>query len=531
MPSGRVFYFSAALTLCLLAASGTLLSGQQRTIHADVSRVTAPHSRVPLRCIGAGRANEGLRADWQQQLSTVQQEIGFDYIRMHGILHDDMGVYKEDAKGNPEFNFQYVDTLYDALLAMHIRPFVELTFMPSALASGPQTVFWWKGNITPPRDPAKWSALIRAFMAHMKERYGQQEIEQWYYEVWNEPDLHNGFFTGSLDDYMALYKNTALAIKAECPKCRVGGPASAIPYAFEEAFEKYVVANHVPADFVATHAYGVKQGYLDKDNTAGTILDADLNSVSGRMQHSRELLAKSGRPQMELHFTEWSSAYTPTDFMHDQYHQASFILDKIRRATPWVDSLSYWTFTDIFEEGGPRFTPFHGGFGLMNLQGIKKPAYFAFRFLNQLGNEDLTTDDAQSWITRSADGSIQALLWDYTPVVPPTGQIDQIFYNQDLPSAAKGTLRLELNHLPSARYKVSLWQTGYQHNDAFTAWLKMGSPHQLTPAQTTQLRAAASGNPEKTEEIQVSNERCTLEFPLHANDVFLVVLTPIKAGK
>ncbi len=489
--------FQRTAVLGLFACTSALLPAQTRTVEADLSHITGPHTRVPLRCIGAGRANEGLRADWQQQLATVQREIGFQYIRFHGILHDDMGVYKEDRQGHPEYNFQYVDALYDALLKLHIRPFVELTFMPSALASGPQTVFWWKGNITPPKDPAKWNALIRAFTAHMLQRYGADEVQQWYFEVWNEPDLHDGFFTGSLDDYLALYKNTAEAIKAECPHCRVGGPASAIGYGFEEAFEKYVVANNVPADFVSTHAYGVKQGYLDKDGTAGTVLDPDPNSVSGRMQHSRDLLAHSGRPDMQLHFTEWSSAYTPSDPMHDQYHQASFILDKIKRASPFVDSMSYWTFTDIFEEAGPRFTPFHGGFGLINLEGIRKPAFFAYRFLHQLGTQDIASNDPQSWITRSADGSVQALVWDYTPIVPPTGQNDQTFYKNDLPSTSKGTLHLQLDHLPRGTYKVATYAIGYGHNDAYTAYLHMGAPPQLTRDQVTQLNAASSRRPRK----------------------------------
>jgi xylan 1,4-beta-xylosidase len=497
---------------------------QTRLVRADVSHTIGPHATVPFRCIGAGRANEGLRADWQQQLATVQQELGFDYIRMHGILHDDMGVYKEDKKGNPEINFQNVDALYDALLKMHIRPFVELSFMPSALASGTRTIFWWKGNVTPPKDPAKWAVLIRAFVAHYRERYGAEEIKKWYWEVWNEPDLRNGFFTGTLEDYLALYKNTAEAVKAECPACRVGGPASAIPYAFEEAFEKYVVANNVPAEFVATHAYGVKQGFLDADGSSGTILDPDPDAVSGRMQHSRELLAKSGRPNMELHFTEWSSAYTPTDFMHDQYHQASYILDKIKRATPYVDSMSYWTFTDIFEEGGPRFEPFHGGFGLMNLEGIRKPSYFAYRFLRQLGEQDVSSDDAQSWVTRSADGSVQALVWDYTPIVPPKGETDQSFYRKDLPPANKGTLRIELGQLPAGRYSVSTYAIGYQKNDAYTAYLRMGAPSQLTQAQVQALDKIASGAPVEQSVIDHPGGAFVREMPLRQNDVFLVVL-------
>jgi len=523
-------HIATVALLGVFALSG-MAGAQTRTVQADITRVSGPHTQVPLLVVGAGRANEGLRADWQDQLSTVQDEIGFQYIRMHGILHDDMGVYREDAHGNPEYNFQYVDVLYDALLKRHIRPFVELTFMPAKLASGPQTIFWWKGNITPPKDSAKWSALIHAFVAHLQQRYGAEEIQKWYFEVWNEPDLRNLFFTGSLDDYLALYKNTAEAVKAECPACRVGGPASAMPVTFEEAFEHYVVANNVPADFVASHAYGVKQGFLDADGTAGTILDPDPDSVSGRMRHSRETLQKSGRPAMELHFTEWSSAYTPTDPMHDQYHQASFILDKIKRASPYVDSLSYWTFTDIFEEGGPAFKPFHGGFGLLNLQGIRKPSYFAYRFLKQLGAQDVQSSDPQSWITRDANGGIQALVWDYTPIVPPTGQTDQSFYRNELPAASKGSLHLELNHLAAGRYRISTYAIGYQHNDAYTAYLQMGAPGQLTRQQVEQLNAASTGRPETVTEAELANGVYQCDLPLHANDVRLVVLTPIPTAK
>jgi xylan 1,4-beta-xylosidase len=519
--------YTLAVGIALAAPSAF---AQTRVVHADVSHVSGPHTQVPLRVIGAGRANEGLRADWQQQLATVQREIGFQYIRMHGILHDDMGVYTEDAHGNPQYNFQYVDALYDALLALHIRPFVELTFMPSKLASGPQTIFWWKGNITPPKDPAKWSALIRAFTAHMKARYGEDEVEHWYFEVWNEPDLRNLFFTGTVDDYLSLYKITAEAIKAECPACRVGGPASAMPWKFEEAFEQYVVENNVPADFVAAHAYGVTQGFLDADGHAGTILDPSLDSISGRMKHSRELIQHSGRTGMELHFTEWSSAYTPTDYLHDQYHQASFILDKIKRAAPYVDSMSYWTFTDIFEEQGPRFTPFHGGFGLMNLEGIRKPAYFAYRFLHQLGTEDIACDDPQSWITRSNDGTVQALVWDYTPIVPPAPETDQTFYKREQPATAKGSIQLQLGHLHDGRYQLAIYSIGYGKNDAYTAYLHMGAPSQITRAQLATLNAASSGEPETVTEVEVHNGTFTRDLPLRTNDIYLVVLTPSKTG-
>jgi xylan 1,4-beta-xylosidase len=516
----------ACAFVCGSAAAQTGTPAPVRAIEVDLSLTAGPHSQAPLMVVGAGRANEGLRADWQQQLAEVQKEIGFRYIRMHGLLHDDMGVYGEDAKGNPLYNFQYIDALYDALLAMKIRPFVELTFMPAKLASGDKTVFWWKGNITPPKDPAKWSGLIRALMAHWRQRYGAEEIRTWYYEVWNEPDI-SPFFTGTLEDYLSLYKTTAEAIKAECAECRVGGPASAMPYKYETEFVKYCAANHVPADFVATHAYGVTQGFLDQDGRAGTIIDPSPDAVSGRMKHSRELLQASALPNLELHFTEWSSAYTPTDYMHDQYHQASFILDKIKRATPYVDSLSYWTFTDIFEENGPRFTPFHGGFGMINYQGIRKPSFYAFQYLSHLGGMDIADTDSQSWIAKKADGQVDVLLWDYSPQVPPQGQDDQKYYKQDLPAQNKGQVHLALRHAANGRYALQVFRIGYGINDAYTDYLAMGAPSQLTPQQVRFLKLKDSGAAIATETIVVRDGTIRYDMPLRTNDVYLLELTPI----
>jgi xylan 1,4-beta-xylosidase len=502
-------------------------SPQKRVVHADLAKVTGPHSPVPLRVVGAGRAAEGLRADWQEQLATVQGEIGFKYLRMHGLLNDEMGVYTEDKQGNPEYNFQYIDSLYDALLRMHIRPFVELTFMPSKLASGTTTIFWWKGNTSLPKDDAKWAGLMRALIAHWKERYGEDEITQWYYEVWNEPDIY-GFWPHKLEDYFHLYKTTSEAIRAECAKCRIGGPASAVPYKAEEEFEKWIIANPEPIDFIAVHAYGVDQGFLDEDGSDGTIINPDPDSVSGRMRHSRELMNATPLRNLELHFTEWSSAYTPTDYMHDQYHQASFILDKVRRATPYVDSMSYWTFTDIFEENGPRFTPFHGGFGMMNMQGIKKPSYHAFKFLSRLSGDDVETSDSQSWVTKSKNGVLTVLAWDYSPVVPPKGKTDQVFYKQELPTADKGDLSIDLADVPNGKYKVAVYQIGYKHNDPFTAYVGMGLPNQLTRPQVAVLNKISAGAPSSETEIIVEDGRFTKTLPLRANDCFEVVLTPVK---
>jgi len=516
------------IALSLAALSSAL--GQPRTIAADYEKIRGDGSQVFKECIGAGRANEGLRADWQEQLALVQKEIGFKYIRMHGLLHDDMGVYREDRQGNPVYNWQYIDKLYDFLLSVRLKPFVELGFMPADLASGDKTVFWWKGNITPPKSYEKWADLIRALTRHFQERYGHDEVKTWYFEVWNEPDIAP-FYTADLKEYLKLYKTTAEAIKSVSPDYRVGGPASASPYAFETALVEYCAANRVPIDFVSTHAYGVKEGFFDETGNKGTVLDADPMAVSGRMIHSRELLRSSKLPKLELHFTEWSSAYTPTDPIHDQYHQAAFILDKIKHAQESVDSLSYWVFTDIFEENGPRMTPFHGGFGLLNYQAIRKPAYYAYRFLNRLGKTELANADPASWVTRDANGGIQALFWDFTPIAPPEGVNDQVFYKGDLPPKPKGKVRFEIAGVPEGKYLVELSRTGYRVNDAYGTYMALGSPSQLSPAQVEAIKRADDGRPSSSEVVKVADGRFAREFDVRENDVFLLTLTQVEAAK
>jgi xylan 1,4-beta-xylosidase len=511
----------AVLLLCL---SASCLAQSPQTLTIDAAHILGPHSQTPLNTVGAGRANEGLRADWQAQLSTVQSEIGFHYIRFHGIFHDDMGVYSEDSHGTPIYNFQYVDALYDALLARHIRPFVELSFMPNALASGTQTVFWWKGNITPPKDMGKWNDLMRAFVTHLQSRYGADEVNHWYFEVWNEPDLHNGFFTGSQSDYFNLYRNTVESIRSVCPQCRVGGPATAVGW--EADWLTFIANNHVPADFLSTHTYGVTKGAFDADGHAGTALDPSPNSIVGRVHNSRALIDHSATSHLELHYTEWSSSYTPTDPIHDQYIEAAFILEKLRETSPLAQSMSYWTFTDIFEENSPPRRPFHGGFGLINPQGIRKPAFFAYKFLAQLGPTDIaTTDAAHSWATTQPDGSLQILFWNYTPIAPPPDSSNQIFYKAEQPAQPAPATNLVIDHVANGRYQLNVYRTGYRQNDAYTAYLYMGSPANLSPAQVAALNQTASGAPSETRTVTVTTGHFDETFPMHQNDTVLVTLT------
>jgi xylan 1,4-beta-xylosidase len=498
-----------------------------RKIDINYQQEKGMHIKAFKECIGAGRANEGLRADWQQQLKLIQEEIGFKYIRFHGLLTDDMGIYKEDPYGNPEYNFQYVDVLFDFLLSVNIKPFVEFGFMPNALASGTQTIFWWKGNVTPPKSYDKWAELIRNLVLHWEQRYGRDEVKTWYFEVWNEPDLPF-FFTGSIEEYFKLYEVTAITIKNICKEYRVGGPASASPYRYETELVKHCAEKNIPIDFVSTHCYGVKEGFLDQFGNKGTLLDQDKNAITSRMIRSRELINQSPLPNLELHFTEWSTSYTPTDPVHDSYHSAAFILDKVKGTENYVNSLSYWVFTDVFEENGPRWTPFHGGFGLLNYQSIKKPAYYAFYFLSQLGEYELVNNDKASWACKDKDGNLQLLFWDFTLTQPKDSVNNQVYYKRDLPAKTKGEAEININNMPDGMYYLKIYQTGYKINDAYATYINMGSPAQLTREQVEIIKHENDNRPVQSDIIEIKDGHFSKKIIVRENDVFLIKLQKIR---
>ncbi|RXH58709.1 GH39 family glycosyl hydrolase [Granulicella sibirica] len=507
-----------------------ILHGQTRQISADAAHPAGAHSGVPLFCVGAGRASEALYPEWQAQLATLQREIGFHYLRFHGILSDEMGLYKEDPNGNPVYDFTKVDKVYDILLARHIKPFVELTFMPKALASGTHTIFWYSANVTPPKDMQKWQALIRELTKHWIARYGLPEVQSWYFEVWNEPD-YPSFFFGTIQQYFDLYRATATTLKEVCPACRVGGPATSNPS--DTRFLTFLNASHTPIDFYSTHTYGVLKLGTDAQGRIGSALDPSPDSVTRHLRALREQIDRSANPQLPIHLTEWSSSYLPDDFFHDQYGSASFILDHVRRGSAYTASMSYWIFTDIFEERGPQTKPFYGGFGLFNLEGIRKPSFFAYKYLAQLGPTDLATTDPanQSWITITPGAeqpSVQALFWDYTPISPPSGQIDQTFYKKEIPAPPVAPIDLTLEHLASGLYTVTVYRTGLDHNDPFTAYLRMGSPATLTPSQRDELQTKAAGAPIETRAITIKDGTFHQQFPMNQNDVYFVTLTPAR---
>jgi xylan 1,4-beta-xylosidase len=471
-------------------------------------------------CVGCGRAYEGLLAEQQRHMKIVSAECGFKYLRFHGLLHDDMAVYNEDSQGNPIYNWQYVDLLYDYILSIGMKPFVELGFMPQALASGAETVFWWKGNVTPPKSYEKWEKLIYELVVHFTRRYGHDEVSQWYFEVWNEPNLSD-FFTGDMEEYFKLYEVTSKIIKKVSNDYRVGGPATA-GCGWVTEFIEFCYDNKIPADFVSTHTYGV-DGFLDEFGVQQLFLDSNPGAVSDDIIRVHNQVKASPMPELEIHFTEWSTSYSPNDPIHDSYHSAPYILSKIKKCEGKTNSMSYWVFSDIFEEPAPPKTHFHGGFGLLNVQGLKKPSFFAYKYLNQLGDLELTCNDENAWICKN-DKGVQVLLWDYTHIdqkkVP-----NQTFYKRDLPALSTEKVQLCLSNLNPGKHQVSIYRVGYKQNDVYTEFLDINYSGTMSNEQIEILNSKATGLPVIQTYITVEEGKDFIyEIDMRQNEVCLITI-------
>jgi xylan 1,4-beta-xylosidase len=511
--------FFASLLLISYMGFSAYSQNAERVINVDLKQVAGKRSTVFNECIGAGRANEGLRADWQQQLAMVQKDLNFKYIRFHGLLHDDMRVYSVDKEGKASYNWQYIDKLYDYLLSVHIRPIVELSFMPADMASGTKTVFWWKANVTKPKSYELWDGLISKLVTHLQERYGKEEVKKWYFEVWNEPDL-GGFFAGTQAEYFELYAHTAKAVKSVSADYRVGGPAtSAVKWIPD--FLKYCNDNKLPVDFVTTHDYATTS-VLDEFGTKKQKLKPDVDSVAKDVKRVRGQINISAYKNAEFHLTEWSTSPSSHDPIHDSYQNASFILHVLKKAMPYANSMSYWTFTDVFEEAGPALTPFHGGFGLVNLQDIKKPTYYAFQYLNQLGATELKNSDEESIICKQ-DKNVQALFWDFT--FPETGKdFDQGYFIKDQPPATARQIHLKLANLVNGTYIMEVYKIGYQVNDPLTQYNAWGRPGYINQQQVARLKSISTGKAVKTSMVVVKNGVFENKFNTRSNDIYFVKL-------
>jgi xylan 1,4-beta-xylosidase len=521
---------SSLMVIVLMGAavlSPPVLAGHARparTIAADMTALKGPRDMFWKYCVGADHPGILLRPANLEHLRIAHDELGFEYIRFHGIFSDDMEAYREE-NGVPVYNFDKIDAVYDAILKTGMKPFIELSFMPKDLASDDRTIFYWQANGAQPKDYYKWGDFIAAFVRHLETRFGQQEVASWKFEVWNEPNL-DGFWHGAgKDTYFKLYDATYKAIKGVDPTLRVGGPATA-GAAWVPDFLAHAKETGEPADFITTHTYGVDGGFLDEKGQDDNKLSPNPQSVVGDVARIRREVEASPQPGLPVHFTEWNSSYSSRDPVHDTYLNAAFVLEKLKKSEGLLQSMSYWTYTDLFEEAGPPPKPFHGGFGLINREGIPKASFFAYKYLNELGPEELSDADDRSWLTRNGD-SFAALFWDYT--TPDQKESNRPYFRKLHPAKVLQPVVISVAKLKPGHYRLIVHRTGYQTNDAYSQYIRWGLPDNLTGAQIAILKASAADRPEQEVTVNIGiTGRFSRAIRLRTNDIVFVGLKRLR---
>ena len=467
-----------ALLLVAAALSAATLRPQvasaAQTIEIDAAAPSHPFPHFWEKMFGSGRAILSLREGYRNDLRETKRITGFEYVRFHAIFHDEGGLYDEDAAGKPVYNFSYIDQIYDGLLEDKVRPFVELSFMPKKLSSDPNALhpFWYKPNVAPPKDWSQWEQLIEAFARHFVERYGEDEVAHWYFEVWNEPNLD--FWAGDPKEatYYDLYDHTARAIKRVSARLRIGGPATA-QAAWVDRFLAHCKEKNVPVDFASSHVYGNDRS----EDVFGTHENISRNEMVCRaVKKVHQQVAASVYPHMPLIWTEYNAAYNNQPQVTDSAYMGPFLANTIRECDGLTEMMSYWTFSDVFEEQGVVKTPFYGGFGILAERSIPKAAFNDFALLHRLGDTRLDVSSDSALVTRRKDGSLAIAVW-----------------NLSLPEEAGSpkTLILHFSGLPQARSaRVSIVDD--EHGSPLPTYKQMGAPQSPTPAQIAQLRKAAA---------------------------------------
>jgi xylan 1,4-beta-xylosidase len=387
---------------------------------------------------GPDASGHDIGTEFRDALQIVHDDLGVDTVRAHAILHDDNQVVTRSADGSLQFDFTIVDELYDAVLAIGIRPVVELSFMPAVIAAHPdETVFDYRGIICPPKDWAEWGATVGALTRHLVERYGIDEVVQWDFEVWNEPNLVV-FWSGTQDEYFHLYAEAARAIKGVDERLRVGGPSTAASE-WVEALAAYAEGNSLPLDFATSHTYG------------NLPLD------------TRPALRRHGFPDAAIYWTEWGVGSTHFGPIHDGVIGAPFVLSGYAAAQDRMDALAYWVASDHFEELGRPPRLFHNGFGLLTVGNLRKPRYWGVHLAAHQGDtrleSSLNGDGAQVLVqaqgTRHDDGTLDVLVWN--------GTINGELMGGDPRLDRRVTV--ELHGLDHASYDVELARVDAQHSN------------------------------------------------------------------
>lgn len=488
-----------------------------------------------------GSAKEILLQEIQEMLRTIQKDIGYEYIKFHGILSDDMNVFRVARDGNMSISFTLIYKVIDFLLSIGLKPLIQLSFMPKDLALKPNNkVFDSNFIISEPKNMDNWNKLISTLTSSLINRYGKQEVETWLFTVWNEPDTPSNMFGLDSDEiFFDLYKNTYKTVKKINKNLKFGTPSSYYLSSSDDLwlnrFIKWSNENYCTPDFINIHYYDTNfttdSFSKDSNNEVGIsmlALSENTLSFSKFITNLRSYVNNQFEEERKIYLTEWNCSPSHFDLLSDTCFKSCYLTKNLLENFDRLDSFGYWVLSDFFEEYQIPENIFHGGLGLFTYNGIKKPSYHAFYLINKLGSNLISKGDG--YFITSENDEIRIMLYNYKHYssLYAKGEMFDMTLTERYTvfgQEKKKEFNFIINNLPYEKYKVTEYIVNRQHGSAFDKWIEMGALDLDSHEEIEYLKGFS--NPMINKYITSTiDDTLEVNFTLEQLEIRLIILAP-----
>lgn len=460
----------------------------------QVKNLSCLNTIIPLKhnfkkFIGVGRAKELLNYNIQKMLRDLQKNIGYQYVKFHGILSDDMLVVSR-VNGELRFHYTLVDMAIDFLLSIQLMPMIQLSFMPAALAANPsKTVFESPFITSPPAKMDEWNLLIEDFTKHLISRYGKEQVTKWPFTVWNEPSTSEKMF-GFGDDtlFFQFYKNTYTTVKKVCSDISFGSPSLLYMQNLGNddwirRFIFYTLSNDCKPDFLNIHYYSdiipdTAADGLFLAHVVSSSFPKNMDDFSLFIGNIKKLFRSLTVDDLPINMTEWNFTLSHRNLINDTSYKTCYIMKNLLKNYDRLNSFGYWSLTDLIEENALPDNLFHGGLGIYTMNGLRKGVFYAFYFANMLGDNLIASGDG--YFLTKKDDKYQIITYHYIHYgdLFASGELyDMTETNRysAFDTSKNLAVSLQLTDIADGNYLVKEYYVNQNHGNPYDIWLKMGA--------------------------------------------------------
>lgn len=500
----------------------------------DVTKKKGRLSSHWKRLVNVGYARSLLDGKIQKELRYLQERIGFEYVRIKGILDDDMCLLRMDMTGTIILNYACVDEGIDFILSLGAKPMLELGFMPGLLAENKMVFSMRNELVSPPADFDKWERLIRMFMEHLVKRYGKEKVSLWLFAPWIAPDFSDMGLVAR-EDYIRTYTISAQVIRDVLPGALLTGPGSVD---FESNWPWFLAMcrehDCVP-DIVSFRSYAAvtqqeeEIELISNNESFSFSVSKDEDFLAHAAENIREILKKDGLGSVPLILEEWSNNIWQRDLCNDTCYKSAYLFKNILENNQRLNAMGYFALNDRLDEVPPSSETFHGGFGLFTQNDIPKAACLAMELLAGMGNVLLAQGDG--YLVSEKEGEIQIflyhychydLLYRYRHVVNMSKTNREDVFVQKNPKA----FYIRLQNLPEGKYTICRYAITKVGGSSYDVWVTMGAPSTLNKEEQELLCRLAY--PEYfREERKCEEGELAVKVRLSPHDVVLLKISPV----